>query len=134
MLIIIDTNRIIASLIREGVARAILFNSNFEFITPEITLNEIAKYEEEICEKAHLTHDDFLAILPIIMGKIRVISKEKYEELIPKALSLISDSKDAPFLALALSFKTEGIWSEDLHFREQNIIQIYNNTELKRLM
>ena len=134
MLIIIDTNRIIASLIKDGVARSLLFNSNFEFITPEITLNEITKYEEEICEKAHLSHDNFLATLSIIMEKIRVISKEKYEELIPKALSLISDSKDAPFIALALSYNAEGIWSEDLHFGEQNIIQIYNNTELKRLI
>ena len=38
MKIVIDTNRIIAALIKDGVSRKILFDKRFEFVTPDYSL------------------------------------------------------------------------------------------------
>lgn len=51
MKLIIDTNRIIAGLIKNGFSRKIILESAIEFFSPEITNEEILKYKEEILEK-----------------------------------------------------------------------------------
>ncbi len=51
-----------------------------------------------------------------------------------EAESLISDEKDEPFLALALSEEVDGIWSDDSDFRKQTQIKIYTTKELVELL
>lgn len=41
MRVVIDTNRIIAALIKEGISRKIIFNRNFEFVAPDYAIEEI---------------------------------------------------------------------------------------------
>ena len=55
MKIVIDANRIIAALIKEGTTREILFKKGFEFIAPDCIKGELQKYREEIKEKAKIT-------------------------------------------------------------------------------
>ena len=47
MKIVIDSNRVIASLIKEGTTREILFDKKFEFFAPEFIKSEIDKYKED---------------------------------------------------------------------------------------
>ncbi len=51
MKILIDTNRIIAALVKESTTRDILFDENFEFVTPDYTLTEIKEHKEELSKK-----------------------------------------------------------------------------------
>ncbi len=55
MRIVIDTNRIIASLIKDGTSRKILFSEDIEFITPDFSLQEIEKYKGYIIGKASIS-------------------------------------------------------------------------------
>lgn len=38
--------------------------------------------------------------------------------------------EDIPFIAVALSIKNDGIWSNDKHFKEQSEIKIYTTNDL----
>ena len=58
MKILVDTNRIVAALIKESTTRTILFDEKFEFMTPEFTLSEFNKHKNEIKEKTKLTDKD----------------------------------------------------------------------------
>src|SRR3989344_4150928 len=120
MRIVIDTNRIIASLIMDGTSRKILFNNKFEFISPSYTLTEILKYEKEIMNKARVTPEEFKVLISLIFEKIKIIPKSSYERFIEEANSLIKDTKDASFIALCLALNADGIWSDDPHFFSQS--------------
>jgi predicted nucleic acid-binding protein len=40
------------------------------------------------------------------------------------------DESDAPFLALALSFPNDGIWSDDKHFKEQKLVRVWTTRDM----
>ena len=130
MRIVIDTNRIIASLIMDGTSRKILFNNKFEFISPSYTLTEILKYEKEIMNKARVTPEEFKVLISLIFEKIKIIPKSSYERFIEEANSLIKDTKDASFIALCLALNADGIWSDDPHFFSQSRIKIFTTRDM----
>ncbi len=134
MKIVIDTNRIIAALIRDGTSRKILFNENFSFITLDHSLFEIYKYEDEICKKANITHEEFEILIALIFEKIEVIPKSDYISFINESKRLISDQDDAPFIAVSLAMKADGIWSDDKHFQQQTKVKIYKTEDMIRLI
>ncbi len=47
---VVDTNRIIAALVKDSTTRSILFDKNFEFITPDYTIAEINGCKNDILE------------------------------------------------------------------------------------
>lgn len=130
MKIVTDTNVIIASLIKNGLARKIILDSKNNFICPSYTLSEIYKYKEEIMKKAGLNELEFSFLLYFIFQKIKIISALEYEDYLSQALNVLKDKKDAPFLALALSFNTEAIWSDDNHFKNQNLMRVLTTKEM----
>jgi len=130
MKIIVDTNRIIAALIKDSTSRKILFNENFEFVSPDYVFTEIAKHEEEIIKKARITYQEFEILLSIILERIEIVPKEEYESYIEKALKLIKDIDDVSFIAAGLALKADGIWSDDPHFLEQDEIKIFTTKEM----
>ncbi len=130
MRIVVDTNRIIAALIRNGVSRTIIMNDSFEFFTPDFTLTEINKYENDIINKAKITHEELKILREIIFERIEIVSIEEYFSFLETSKELISDSKDTPFVALALSKNVDGIWSNDAHFLKQDKIKIFKTEEL----
>lgn len=48
MRILVDTNRIIAALVKDGTSREILFDKEFEFVTPDYSISEINEHKEEL--------------------------------------------------------------------------------------
>ena len=130
MKIVIDTNMIMADLIKDGISRKIIFNKNFYFITPENTLSEIYKYEELIIRKAKINHEIFEILLALIFENIETIPKEEYKDFLEQAKHLIEDVDDVPFIAVGLSSKAEGIWSNDSHFLKQGKIKIFKTINM----
>ena len=89
MKIVVDTNRIIASMIKDGISRKILFNKKFEFVCPDYTLGEISKYKEEIMGKANIKHEEFEILLSLIFEQIIIMPKQDYENFLGEAKKLI---------------------------------------------
>lgn len=130
MKIVIDTNRIIASLIRDGLSRKIILDKNFEFYTIDNTISEIYKYQEEIIEKANISNDKFEILLGFIFDNIIIIPKEEYESFINESLSLIEDIGDVEFIALCSALRADDIWTDDTHFQKQNKVKIFSTQEM----
>jgi putative PIN family toxin of toxin-antitoxin system len=134
MNLVIDTNRIIASLIRDGLSRNILLDSRFLFYSPEHTFAEISKYDSLICKKAKINSEHFMTLLSIFFEHIHVLAEEDYRDYIDESLDMISDSDDAPFIAAALAIKADGIWTDDSDFNSQNQVKIYTTKDLINLL
>lgn len=134
MKIVIDTNRIIASLIKDGDSRKILLNKDFEFISPDYVFSEIYKYEEEIIRKANINHEEFEILLSLILENIKIISEENYKIYFDEAGNLIEDIDDIPFVAVYLSLKADGIWSDDSHFINKNNLRVFRTKEMMKFV
>ena len=98
-----------------GVARNILFDSKFDFITTDFTIKEVEKYLPMIEKKSGVEASKIkfaLSLLPI-----KVYSKEHYADKIKEADELIGeiDKKDVDILALTLKFECY-VWTEDGDF------------------
>src|SRR3989344_33717 len=99
MKLVIDTNIIIASLIRDSFARQIIFFTDVEFISPEFTIDEVKKYKEMILSKSSLDEKEFDILFSTILEKIHLISELDYNSNIAEAEQLMGkiDPKDVPF-------------------------------------
>ncbi len=131
MKLVIDSNRVIASLLKDSTTRRILSNKSFEFVAPEFIKEEILKYKKEFIKKAKITSDEFEILLSLLFERIELIPKSEYEGHISKLKKdEISDKNDIPYIACYLSTKAEGIWSHDPHFQKQNKIKVFTNINL----
>ena len=128
MRLVVDTNRVIASLIKNSFSRKIIFSQNLELITPDYTITEIDKYRGEIIKKSGINNKEFKILMLIILNKIKIIPKNEYEEFIEEAKKLIKDLHDIPFVALALAFNCD-IWSDDRDFLSQKNIKIWRTKD-----
>src|SRR3989344_980173 len=127
MKILVDTNRIIAALIKESTTRDLLFDENFEFVTPDYTIIEITEHKEELQKKTKLTDEEFEILLTLIFERIEIIPKSEYEDFLDECKNLISDPNDVPHLAACLAIRAEGIWAHDSHFKEQHKLKVFTN-------
>ncbi len=107
-------------------------NSNIEFIAPEYTFTEILKHANLIEKKAKLTSKDLQYVMDVLFSRITIYPKEEYADCYIQAKEIMKDidPDDAPFLALAMKTKVDGIWSEDKGFQQQNHIKVYTTKQL----
>ena len=130
MKLVIDSNSIIASLIKDSISRRIIFSPVIQFIAPDHTLKEITKYKKMICKKAKTTSNEFDILFNLIFEHIIIVPKEEYENFLDIAQTLIDDNDDVPFIALCLASKADGIWSDDTHYKTRKEITIFRTREL----
>ena len=128
MKVVIDTNRIIAALLKDNTTRNILLNNQFEFITPDHTLKELDKHKEELRNKIGLEIEEFDLLVSLMFEQIEIISESEYKEFFNECYALI-EIDDIPFLALALANKAP-IWTHDAHFSRQSKARVLSNKDL----
>jgi len=58
-----DTNIVVASLLRKGKTRALLFSKRFEVFSPDRIEAEILRHKEEFKKKASLSEEEFQLVL-----------------------------------------------------------------------
>nr|MDO8087916.1 PIN domain-containing protein [Candidatus Sigynarchaeum springense] len=121
MKLVIDTNRIIAALIKDSTNRKVLFCDLFDFYTPQETLNEIRKYKEVIIKKAKITSDEYELLFQQIILRIHVVDIDAMMPKLEEAGLLMKDidPKDKWFIAVGMALDLDGIWTEDKHFSKQ---------------
>jgi len=133
MKLIIDTNRIISALLKEGWTREVITSNKFEFYTIDYVMEELRKHKKYILKKAKMSNTDFELLFNLVMDNISIISDKKIKDKMKKATTIMKDIdiNDSPILACALSIQNEGIWTEDKHFAKQNNVKIMENKRLK---
>ena len=135
MKIVIDANIIIASLIRDSKTREIIMSGKFEFVSPDFVLDEIYKYEDEICGKSGLSKDEFELLLALIFQNIDIINADYYEDYKENAKEIIKeDVKDVPYVACYLALTCDGIWSNDTDYKGKKEIKVLSTKDLLELM
>ena len=134
MKIVVDSNRVIASLLKDSTTREILYNRTFDFVAPEFIKVEILKYKKGLMSKASITEEDFDSLLSLLFERITLMPGEEYSKYVKELNVDISDTKDIPYFACSLAAKSKGIWSHDPHFQKQNKVKIFTNIDLLRLV
>lgn len=127
IIIAVDANIILSALLG-GKPSSILFDSKFQFLTTEFTLNEVKKYFPRLKRKLEISQKELIYLLNQLPLKIyqRTFYKDKLEEA--KKTIVHIDKKDVDILALALKFDTY-LWSQDKDFEKagyQKLLKTYN--------
>lgn len=137
MEIVVDTNRIIAALIKDSFSRKAILSAKFSFYTVEFGVQEVRKYEGLIKQKAKINDQEFEKLMQMLLPKIIVvneqeISKSDFSKAI-KALGKV-DYKDVPFLALALHLGNKPIWTDDPHFKKQRRAKVITTKQIVQML
>lgn len=109
----IDTNKIVSSLLKDGVVRRILYLSDIILYTPKHATDELNAHFNEILRKMkNIDREVIETIFSQITGRIIEIDIEK--KYLREALKIAEefDEKDAPFIALALKLNIP-LWTND---------------------
>lgn len=131
MLLVVDSNLIVSSLISESVKQDILFCDKIEPVSPDWLLFEVGKHWKEICDKSKLSADDLDLTFSIIRGRIKTFSSDMYSNELPEAKKISPHLKDNEFFALALRLNC-GIWSDEEAFKRQNKVKVFNSEDLAK--
>lgn len=131
--LVVNTNRIIAALIRNSVSRQLLYHSDIDFLGINFSRKEIEKYRQEIIQKAKITEEEFEFTLNGVIGTITFIEDELIDLHIEEAGEIMDkiDPDDTPFIAAALATGAD-IWSDDHHFQMQKRIKAWKTADLMK--
>lgn len=132
MRLVVDTNRIVASMIKDSTSRAILRSDAVDLYTLGLARVEVLHHEQVIRDKAGMDVQEFAKLLSILLGHVHVVPDEVAKERMAQARGIMDpiDPDDTPFVALALAIENDGIWSDDRHFREQEAVPVWTTARL----
>ncbi len=136
MKLIIDTNILISSLLKDSTVREILLNESLNFYLPEIVLSEVNKYLPYIIQKSELSEEEIKKLLNTLLESLILVPIDEYENKMDEGMKIIGniDEKDTQFIALALSIENDGIWSNDKHFEKQKKIKVFKAIDILNLL
>jgi predicted nucleic acid-binding protein len=136
MRLVVDTNILVSATIKSSRVRALLLHPGFQFYAPEYALHEIEEHFLEIRNKTGLGDEDCHRLLDALVSMVTVVPKSEFEDHLPKARLTMReiDEDDTSFIALALSFKNEGIWSDDKDFQKQHAVRVWATKDLLSLL
>jgi len=135
MEIVLDTNILISSLLKNGLTRDIILLSPIKMHTIEFARIEIEKHRNELLTKSKLDEKSFNYLMDYLFSKIDIVKMNDIAAFKDKAIEIMNeiDIDDAPFIALAMYLKCP-IWSNDGHFKKQSAIKAYTTNELISLL
>lgn len=136
MIIVVDTNIIIAALIKDSTTRKIIIESGFDFTYPEPALKEILKYHQLILDKSGYTKKEFDIIFDKLLDYINLVPLEIIKPKIHQANKIIGkiDVNDVIFIATALALDNAYIWSDDSDFEKQNSVKILKTKDIIKIV
>ncbi len=135
MRVVVDTNRIIAALMKKGVSRRILTHGDIEFTTVLFSREEIQEHKNRLLLKSGLAEEVFDIVLQKIFERIIILDDRIVRKFMPQASKIMDgiDPDDTPFVAAALATASD-IWSDDPHFQMQKRIRVRTTIELSQMV
>jgi len=134
--LIVDTSVLIAALMKKSTVRELLLNPLFEFYVPEYCIEEIERHVGEISERSGLSVENVYLLLGVLLASVQVVPAERFSKRIKEAEKIMDkiDMDDVPFIALALSFPNDGVWTEDRHFLKQRRVKVWRTRDLLKML
>jgi predicted nucleic acid-binding protein len=67
-----------------------------------------------------------------LLDNVELVPFEDFKREYDRAMEIMEpvDENDAPFLAVGLALGIEGIWTEDRHFLQQDLLNVYSTGDL----
>lgn len=132
MLVVVDANRIMAALLRDGTTRAVLLDRDCAFVAPDRLLDEVAKHRDLLRRRANADVRAFEQLFALVLSRIRIVSPRSIRRHLPEARAVMDpvDPSDVPYLACALAVDADAVWSHDRHFDEQDLVEVWTNADL----
>jgi len=136
MKVVIDTNVLIAGLLKDSIVRQILFFNHVDFYLPDKAIEELKKHKSDLLEKSDLSSEEFGFVIDTLLEKMTIVSKEVIKPFMEKSEEIMKgiDVADSAFIATALSIGADGIWSFDNHFKEQKEVSIISVEDLMKTL
>jgi len=132
MRLVTDAN-IAFSLLKKGsFTRKLTQKYSLDLYSHKFILEELEEHSEELCRLLNISIDKFVRIKKILSKLVNLKIKVSPQQL-NWARSLISDPDDISYLALAFKLNCP-IWSEDPHFKEQSVREVFTTKELKEFL
>ncbi|MFH0884213.1 MAG: PIN domain-containing protein [Candidatus Micrarchaeota archaeon] len=132
MILVVDTNVIVAATIRPTITQTLIFRDSFTLYSPEFVKDEIEKHQNEIMKKGGFSKEEFETIISLLYSQINIVPSKEYIYLKEDILKFSPDKKDWPFLALAKHLDA-ALWSNDSALKKQNVVKILTTAELLEL-
>jgi len=135
MILVIDTNILLASLIRDSTIRKIIVESGWEFYYPEMSFHEVRKYKGLVLEKSGMSEEEYTELLDHLLKHITLVAEEQTKGKLQEANEILEkvDSDDVVFLATAFSIGNSKIWSDDPHLEKQNKVRVFKTKHIVKL-
>jgi len=132
MKLVIDTNRIMAGLLRDSTSRKIILHDSFSFYAPDYIETELSKHRPYLMKKAKIPGPDFDLLMHTLLEHVILVPFEDFEYEYEHAMRIMEtiDENDAPFLAVGLALDIGSIWTEDRHFQRQDLLKVCSTRDL----
>ena len=130
MELIIDASILFTALIGTGVTKDIMFSEEVTLYAPEYLFDEFAEHQKRVEELSGLTANDFESLLDKLKLVIKPVPKEQFEKFLEEAYKMVSAKGDTEYIALSLSMNKVPVWSNDMHFKKQSAIKVFDTAEL----
>lgn len=135
MILVIDTNILLAGLIKDSTVRKIIVESGWEFHYPEMSFHEVRKYKGLVLEKSGMNEEEYTELLNHLLKHITLVPEEQIKPKIEEANNLLGkiDPDDVVFLATAFSIENSKIWSDDSHLEKQTRVMVFKTRHIVEL-
>lgn len=133
MRLVIDTNRIMAGLLKDSTSRRIILHRSFEFFSPDYIGIELFKHRPYLIKKRQrLRNTTSICSCTPCLRTSSLFRSMTYEPEYQHAIEIMKpvDENDAPFLAVGIALGIDHIWTEDRHFQKQDILRVCTTRDL----
>lgn len=129
MLLVVDANVVISSLIKDGTTLQVFkynaIRNAYEFIAPSYLFTELNR--QRIQQFSSLTKKEINETLTLISDQIQMIPLSIFSHQLKEAMNL--NFKDSPYLSLAMTYNCP-IFSGDKGLKKQKRVPIFSPREL----
>ncbi len=129
MQLVVDSNIIIAALIRHGDTARVVFSDNVSLVAPELLFEEVESHISRISEASGLGGQELAGLFSILRRVVDVLPSEKFSDFMKEANALAHDKDDTEFLAVGMALDIP-VWSNDKALKLQNRVKVLNTAEL----
>ena len=136
MNIIIDSNELFSTLIKDSITRKIILEYASFFLFPSFIFEEMQKHKTELLKKSRMSGEDFSKLLQLILKKVVIVPNEVLIPYRKEAFEIVKniDPDDVLFVACALAYPNSIIWSNDRKLKKQSRVKVLNTKEIIKLL
>ena len=133
MRFVVDTNVLIAGLLRASTTRRILVHPDITFLVPESALDELDRHAPDLARRMGTSRSGVTKAFRELAERIEVVSHDRYAHEMGRARAAVADidADDAPFVALALACDCP-LWTLDRALRGQDVVRVVHTKALLR--